>query len=143
MLHVTPCNAAPGTSYETDPRAGPWPWTSPDVTLDGDSVRIRVTNRGDAASGPLTIGLDAQGTTDAVPLRAAQWRPVGEAALPPIGPGVSAEVRIPWQAPRVPAAATGWGLRAIVIDEQGGGQHLVVLSSIGTLNRPTRFDAVL
>lgn len=142
VLHVTPCNAAPGTSYETDPRAAAWPWTSPDVMLDGDSIRIRVSNRGDAPSGPLKVALDAQGTTRDMPLRAGQWRPVGEAVLPPVAPGASAEVRIPWQAPRIPAAATGWGLRATVAD-QGGGQRLVVLSSVGALTRPARFDAVL
>ena len=142
VLHAAPCNAAPGTSFETDPRAAPWPWTSPDVALVGDQVRIRIANRGDAMSGPVRIALAAQGTTRDVPLRAAAWQPVGEAALPAIAPGGSAEVMIPWRAPRTPAAATGWGLRA-TIDAAADGQRLVVLSSIGALTRPARFDAVL
>jgi hypothetical protein len=139
VLHVTPCNAAAGTSFETDPRAGGWRWASPDVALDGSDILIRVTNRGDAASGPVAVALDAQGTTADVPLKAASWRPVGKAELPPIAAGGTAELRIPWQAPRVPAAATGWGLRATL----AGDDRLVVLSSVGTLNRPQRFDAVL
>ncbi len=141
VLHAAPWNAAPGTSYEADPRAGAWPWTSPDLALDGDALRLRVTNRGDAPSGPLRVAFHAQGTTPAVPLRAATWRPVGEATLPPVAPGATGEVRIPWQAPKVPAAATGWGLRAMVAGGPDG--PLVVLSSIGGMTRPPRFDAVL
>lgn len=142
VLHMTPWNAAPGTSFETDPRAGAWPWTSPDLMLDGDHLRLRVTNRGDAASGALRIAVDAQGTTPDLPLRAGAWHSVGEASLPPIAPGASAEIRLPWQAPRIPAGAKGWGLRATVTDGAAGAR-LVVLSSVGNLTRPQRFDAVL
>ncbi|MBR0648150.1 hypothetical protein GXW78_00620 [Roseomonas terrae] len=142
VLHVAPCNAAAGTSFETDPRAGAWPWTSPDVALDGTDIRIRVTNRGDVVSGQATVALAAQGTTADVPLKAAAWRPVGDGTLPPIEPGATATLRIPWQAPAVPKAATGWGLRATVTDEAGG-ERLVVLSSVGALARPRRFDTVL
>ncbi|HWT08872.1 MAG TPA: hypothetical protein VN329_06890 [Roseomonas sp.] len=141
VLHATPWNAAAGTSHETDPRAGAWAWTSPDLMLDGQDVCLRVANRGDAPSAPLQVAFAAQGTTADVPLRAAQWRPLGDAVLPAIAPGAVGEVRIPWQAPKVPAAATGWGLRATVTGGPDG--RLVVLSSIGTLTRPQRFDAVL
>jgi hypothetical protein len=141
VLHATPWNAAAGTSYETDPRAVAWRWTSPDLALEGDTVRLRVTNRGDAPSAPLTVTIDAQGTTRDVPLRAGAWRKLGEATLPPIAPGASGEVRIPWEAPRQPSAATGWGLRARITGGPDG--PLVVLSSIGSLSRPERFDAVL
>lgn len=142
VLHVTPWNAAPGTSFETDPRQAAWPWTSPDLTVTGNEVRLRVTNLGDAPSAPLTVAFAAQGTTPDVPLRAAQWRPLQQANIPPIAPGATAEARIPWQPPRIPAAATGWGLRA-AIAEAGGVPGLVVLSSVGTLSRPQRIDAVL
>lgn len=142
VLHVTPWNAAPGTSFETDPRAGGWGWTSPDLMRDGNDIRLRVTNRGDAPSTPLKVAISAQGTTADVPLRAAQWRPLQEIAMDPIAPGATGEVRIPWQPPRIPAAATGWGLRA-TITEQGGGQDVLVLSSVGELHRPNRIDAIL
>ena len=141
MLHATPWNAAPGTSYETDPRAGAWPWTSPDLALDGKELRLRVTNRGDAPSGSLHVAIAAQGTTADAPLRAGAWRPVGEATLPPIAPGATGEVRIPWQAPKIPLAANGWGLCATL--KGGPDGKLVVLSSIGNMTRPKRFDAVL
>jgi hypothetical protein len=141
ILHAAPINAAPGTSFETDPRAAPWPWTSPDLVLDGTQLRLRVTNRGDAASAPARVAFAAQGTTADVPLRAAAWRPLGEATLPPVAPGATAELLVPWQAPP-PAAATGWGLRA-TIAAPGDAAPLVILSSIGRLSRPGRFDAVL
>ncbi|MBR0661392.1 hypothetical protein [Neoroseomonas oryzicola] len=140
VLHAAACNAAPGRSYETDPREGAWPWTSPDVALDGDAVRVRVTNRGDAPSGPVTVTLAAQGTTRDVPLRAGRWTDVGEATTGSIAPGATAEFRIPWTAPRTPAAATGWGLRARIAS---GGAAFVVLSSVGRLSLPDRIDAVL
>jgi hypothetical protein len=142
VLHVTPWNAAPGTSFETDPRAADWPWTSPDLMLDGDHLRLRVTNRGDAPSGALRVVVGAQGTTADLPLRAGAWHQVGEAELPPVAPGATGEVRIPWRAPRIPLGAEGWGLRAMVTDGAAGAR-LVVLSSIGKLTRPQRFDAVL
>jgi hypothetical protein len=142
VLHAAPLNAAPGTSFEADPRAGAWSWTSPDLVLAGDRVRLRLANRGDAASGEVRVALAAQGTTPDVPLRAGAWRPVGEARLPSIAAGASAEILIPWQAPRIPAAAAGWGLRATV-DAPADAQRLVVLSSIGRITRPERFDTVL
>lgn len=140
VLHAAPCNAAPGTSYETDPRDAAWPWTSPDVALDGQEVRIRVTNRGDAANGPGLVALHAQGTTPDRALQAGAWQHVGSADLPSIAPGATAELRIPWQAPRVPAAATGWGLRARI---EADGEGFVVLSSTGRLTLPSRIDVVL
>lgn len=142
VLHMTPWNAAPGTSFETDPRSGDWSWTSPDLVRDGDHLRLRVTNRGDAASGTLRVVVDAQGTTPDLPLRAGAWHTVGEASLAPVAAGATGEIRLPWQAPRVPVGATGWGLRATVTDGASGAR-LVVLSSIGKLTRPKRFDAVL
>ncbi len=142
LLHAAPMNAAPGTSYETDPRAAPWPWTSPDLALVGDQVRLRVTNRGDAASSPAQVAITAQGTTADRPLRAADWRPVAAATLPAIAPGGTAELLLPWQAPPVPAAATGWGLRA-TIAAPGDAAPLVILSSIGAVTVPTRSDTVL
>jgi hypothetical protein len=142
VLHAAPLNAAPGTSFETDPRATAWPWTSPDLMLAGDRVRIRVANRGDAPSGEVRVTLAAQGTTPDHPLRAGAWRPVAEATLPAIAPGSTAELLLPWQAPRVPAAPTGWGLRA-TIETPGDVERLVILSSIGAVTRPQRFDAVL
>ncbi|MBW6399037.1 hypothetical protein KPL78_14320 [Roseomonas sp. HJA6] len=142
VLHVTPWNAAPGTSFETDPRAADWPWASPDLALDGNDIRLRATNRGDAPTPPLPVAFAAQGTTPDVPLRAAQWRPLGDATLPPIPPGGTAEIRIPWQAPGIPVAAKGWGLRA-TISGADHGRDIVVLSSVGAVNRPKRIDAVL
>lgn len=142
VLHMTPWNAAAGTSFETDPRAGDWPWTSPDLALEGDQLCLRVTNRGDAPSGALRVAVDAQGTTPDVALRAGAWRPVGEATLPPVAPGATAELRLPWQAPRIPVGAKDWGLRATVTDAAAG-ERVVVLSSIGKVTRPPRFDAVL
>jgi hypothetical protein len=143
VLHAAPWNAAPGTSFETDPRDPKtrWGWTSPDLALTGQEVCLRVTNRGDAASDPLQVAIAAQGTTADVPLRAAQWQKVGEATLPALAPGATGEVRIPWRQPRTPAAATGWGLRATVTGGPDG--RMVVLSSAGTLARPARIDAVL
>lgn len=143
VLHVAPWNAAPGTSYETDPRDGkqPWRWTSPDCALDGADIRLRVTNLGDAPSGPLQVVIDTQGTTADVPLRAAQWRQLGAATMAPIAAGATGEIRIPWRKPGIPAAATGWGLRGTVTGGPDG--RLVVLSSVGALTRPARFDAVL
>jgi hypothetical protein len=142
VLHATPWNAAPGTSYETDPRAGAWSWTSPDLRVEGGTLRLRVTNRGDAPSAAMPVGFHAQGTTPDLPLRAGAWRTLDTGQLPSIAPGATAEVGIAWQAPRIPAAATGWGLRA-TIGGDAEGQRLVVLSSIGRLTRPPRFDAVL
>ena len=142
VLHVTPWNAAAGTSFETDPRDKdhPWRWTSPDLTLDGTELRLRVTNRGDAPSAALRVAIDAQGTVDR-PLLAGAWVPVGEASLPPIAPGASGEIRIPWQKPRTPAGATSWGLRATVTGGPDG--RLVVLSSVGKLPQARIIDAVL
>jgi len=100
-----------------------------------------VTNHGDAPSAPVAVSIAAQGTTADVPLRAAQWRPLGDATIPAIAPGATAELRLPWQPPRVPAAATGWGLRATLAER--GGERRVVLSSVGQLSRPNRIDAIL
>lgn len=142
ILHAAPMNAAPGTSYETDPRAAAWPWTSPDLVLLGDQVRVRVTNRGDAASDPAQVTLAAQGTTADRPLLPGTWQPVAAAILPAIPPGGMAELLLPWDAPRVPVGATGWGLRA-TIAAPGDATPLVILSSIGAVRVPARFDAVL
>jgi hypothetical protein len=90
----------------------------------------------------MPVGFHAQGTTPDLPLRAGAWRTLDTGQLPSIAPGATAEVGIAWQAPRIPAAATGWGLRA-TIGGDAEGQRLVVLSSIGRLTRPPRFDAVL
>ncbi|MEO3470277.1 hypothetical protein AAFN86_00315 [Roseomonas sp. CAU 1739] len=143
VLHVTPWNAAAGTSYETDPRDTdrPWNWTSPDLMLDGKELRLRVTNRGDAPSEALTVTIHAQGTVN-LPLQIGPWHQVGEAAsLPPIAPGAVGEVRIPWQPPRMAASATSWGLRATVAGGSDG--RLVVLSSIGKLPQARIIDMVL
>ncbi len=143
VLHATPWNAAAGTSYETDPRHKdqPWSWRSPDLAVTGGELVLRVTNRGDAASAALQVTFHAQGTTADVPLRAGVWRAVGDAVLGPIPPRGVGEVRIPWKAPGVPKAATGWGLRATVAGGPDG--PLVVLSSTGRLTRPARIDSVL
>jgi hypothetical protein len=121
---ITPWNCAAGTSFETDPRATPWRWLSPDIALAapagqaGGPVRlsIRVTNRGTAPADDCTVRLDcglAQTMAAMCTLDAAR-DPAGSpiaAATGPIAVGGSATVEVDWQPPSA-APLADWIVRA-------------------------------
>ena len=59
VLHATPWNAAPGNSFETDPRdtTHRWGWTSPDLVLDGSRHLLGVVEKAAVPSAPAVAGL--------------------------------------------------------------------------------------